>query len=189
MTMTTYENRIKGRLSAHYVVDGVWGEAVSITNNMVLYSGADLLARALSGDKNAFLTTMYMEYTNEATPTADEPVRERTSVYYEALSDPKGYCRVPLTAAPGFRTSSSEYEGNILILKAQTEGTTENGPGLVDGVSNVVAAALAAAPSVSDKTLDRLFSSAVLKNGSSQLAPLPKIANAQIGIRWELKFL
>jgi hypothetical protein len=179
---TIIKNRVMGILSFFYVFnDGRW-EFIRRIQNEIMYSGADLMAQAIVGKREGFIRGMYMEYSN-GTPPAPAVSRDRAPVYYEGLGSPEGYIRVPLTAQPGYTPSTTDYQGNIVTVQAQTDGTYENGPGIVDGTSQIYAAALVAMPNPDDKSEDILFSAA------NTDAPIPKIANAQVGIKWDIKFL
>jgi hypothetical protein len=179
---TTVKSKIKGTLSFYNILDdGTWS-FIHKTNNEVMYTGADLMAKAVVGDASAIIRGMYLEYSN-ATPSAPAVDRTRTPAYYEGLTGSAGYIRVPLTASPGYTPSTPSYTGNIVTIQAQTNGTYENGPGIIDGTSKIYSAALVAMPDPSDKAKDILFSAA------NTGVDIPKIANAQIGIKWELKFL
>jgi hypothetical protein len=188
--MIICNNSIKGTLTTHLVENDVWGDVISKHDNMVVYGGSDILAKALVGDRDYVVNFMYLEYDNNSSPTAPTVDRSRGRAYYDTLSGTRGYCRVPLTAAPGFGVSDPEFNGNVLIVKAQTNDTYENGPGLLDGTSHIVSAALVCVPDVNDSSKDVVFSAAnLLAPGGSTLVPLPKIANAQVGVTWRVKFI
>lgn len=188
MKTTFPMNRIEGILSLFYVFGNTW-ELIRKVHNEVLYSGADLMANAIVGAPKMHIAGMYMEYDNSGSPSAPAVDRTRTPAFYEALISPQGYARVPLTAMPGYAPSDPEYAGNIVTVQAQTDGTVENGPGFVDNTTQIYSAALVSMPDPADKSQDIIFSAANLyDSGGSVLAPVPKIANAQIGIKWDIKF-
>jgi len=188
-TLFNANDRIEGIPSFFYVFpDGRW-EFIRKTKNMILYSGSDMLAKQCVGTPKMHIAGMYMEYDNVLPITAPVVDRTRTPAYYEALAGTRGYMRVPLTAAPGFASSDPEYLGNTVTVQAQTNGTFENGPGIVDGDTNIFAAALVIMPVPSDKSEDILFSAAnSYELDLVTIAPIPKIANAQVGVKWDLKF-
>lgn len=182
---TIIKNRIQGVLSFYYVFpNGEW-EFIQRVKNEIMYTGADIMAKAIVGASDMYIRGMYMEFDNSGTPPTPAVGRDRTPAYYEALALPgtQGYCRVPLTASPGYTPSAAEYNGNIVTVQAQTDGTYETDVALIDGTSEIYAAGLVVMPVPSDKGQDILFSAA------NCVAPIPKIANAQVGIRWDVKFL
>ena len=189
-TLFSMNDRIEGIMSIFYVFGNRW-EFVRKSKNMILYSGADIMAKAIVGTPKMRIGGMYMEYSNEVPAISAAPAvtRDRLPADYEALTTPYGYSRVPLTAAPGFAPGDVEYQGNIVTVQAQTNGSSEAGEPLTDNVSYVYAAALVAMPEPDDKAQDILFSAAnIYEPDLVTLAPVPKIANAQIGIKWDLKF-
>ena len=190
MQTLSVNKRIKGTLSLYHILpDGTW-QFIQKTTNDIMYSGSDLMAKAIVGTPGMAIRGMYMEYDNVSPITAPAIDRTRTPAYYEALTGSRGYMRVPLTAGPGFTASDTEYTGNIVTVQAQTNGTFENGPGIIDGTTQVFSAGLVVMPDPADKSQDILFSAAnIYDSGGATLAPVPKIANAQIGIKWDIKFL
>lgn len=184
-TSLNIKQMVQGILSFYYVYpDGRW-EFIRRIKNDVMYTGANLLARSLVGQTGMFVRGMYMKYNNdESLPGAIS--RDLAPSDFESLSSPWGYARVPLTASPGFKDGSSDYDvypsGNVVTVQAQTDGTYEAGVTFDDSCW-VASAALVAMPDPDDKTKDIIFSAA------NSDALIPKIANAQVGIKWDIKFL
>jgi hypothetical protein len=154
-------------------------------SNLILYSGADILASALSGLPGGVVNGMYMEYKNDAIGVGPSVTRDRDASYYTSLSGDYGYCRVP-TISGVTSSSGADYEGNEITFVAITDGTYGGGA-LTDGVSRFYGAGLISSPAWSDPSSDRLFS-ALNFEASSVLTPVIKAANAQFGVRWKIRF-
>jgi hypothetical protein len=158
------------------------------TKNLILYSGADILARVLTGDTDYKVNGMFLEYRN-GIPAAPSITRSRVRTYYEGLVAPSGYVRVPTLAAASFAASSTDYSGNMVTYIATTDGTYVNGPGIADGVSQFYAAALVAMPDFADRTQYIVFSASNFLNSTLAFTPITKVANAQISVKWTIKFI
>lgn len=160
-------------------------------DNLILYSGADIAAKAIGGIAGGVVNAMYFEYSNVAIAVGPALARDRDETYYPGLlaANSVGYSRVPTIATPALTPSSADYVGNQVEFVAVTDGTYEaGGIALTDGTSRIYGMALVAVVDWADQTTDRLFS-AVNIEVSGALSPITKIANAQIGARWKIRFL
>lgn len=180
MKETYNTNPVKGHLRIYQEKDGL-RELIHEQDNLILYSASDIMAKAIVGD-NLVITGMYMEYDNSGTPPTPTVSEDRKTDYYEGLSGDQGYIRVPVSCKAGYASSDeSKYEGNIVTIHAKTNGTVVNGPGMIDNTSQIYSAALVAMPDPSDRSKDVIFSATNLTS------PVPKIANAQVSISWDIK--
>ena len=157
--------------------------------NLVVNSGMDLLAKAISGNK--FINGMYMAYENSAPPIIEpSPQLTDTIALYQGAgsTDPKGFVRVPTIANPSFSASDVQYNTNKVTFVGISDGQVaiaDGGNTVQDGVSQFYGAALV----YLDPTLladDILFASVIF--GDSGPSEFEQIAGAQIGIRWSVYF-
>ncbi len=176
--------KIKGKVDVYLVERGLWIPAVSCSN-MLLYSGYDILAKVLAGDPGYTVNGMYIQYYN-GVPSAPVISKSRTPAYYTALTSPDGVCRVKTVADPSFKATSPSYSFNKAGFTAITDGSTLAGATIQDGVSNFYSIALAAIPDINDQSRDVLFSAANIVDGTGALAPILKVANSQVGFKWEI---
>lgn len=136
------------------------------THNLILFSGADVLAQCLAGNSKFAVTTMYLEFKNLGSPGDPivPPAFDRTGGigYYNGLvsSLDTDFIRVPLTVNPTITPSGLEYNGNRLTFFGMTEGTTGFfGKPFNPGVNSAVyGAGLIAAPDADDQSQDVVFS-------------------------------
>lgn len=159
-------------------------------HNLILYSGADVLAAALSGKAGWFVNTMYLEYQNLASPSDPTviPTFSRGpnsgSAYYNTLgaSPNSDFLRVSLLTNPLITsTNPSIYDGNQVAFFALSEGSV-GFFGKVFGPSvnsAVVGAALVCAPDPTDQATDVVFAR-TYTNIDKILAQ----AGFQIGVNW-----
>ena len=162
--------------------------------NLILYSGADILARALSGTPGWFVNTIYIEYQNLASPS-DSPVipaYDRTVPsgigYYNGLgASPNGdFLRVPLLTNPLLSSSDpTNYNANQIAFFALSEGATGFFGKLFNPSVNscVIGGALIAAPVVDEQSSDVVFSRTYLTPDKILLQ-----SGYQIGLNWILQF-
>lgn len=148
------------------------------TEILVLYGGADIMARFLAGAINV----MYIEFQNLAHPAdpVTRPTYDRSGgrAYYDGLgAGGKDYLRIPITVSPERDASDANYEGNRVTFFAMTEGTVGvHGNTFSDVVNSAVhGAALVYAPDPNDQTQDIVYSRAYF---DKQL----KAANQQVGV-------
>jgi len=157
--------------------------------NLIVYSGADVVARCLAWQELYVPRVIYFEFSN-ATPPTVSPTRADDSLsYYENLylaTGDEDYLRVPISVTP-LTTSSdaSKYDANVVTYYSLTAGTAGEGGGVTFSEaagSKVYGAALVAAPDLNDKTKDVIMSRVYF---SSSLSKGP----AQVGIQWEIECL
>lgn len=119
--------------------------------NMVVYGGADVLARLLAGQNNYRIQHFYLEFQNIAgspTPLAVSRANNAATVKSYLTTD-KDLLRAPLAATPLISASSGTYAGNQATFYALSTATTGllNGLGFGPGTnSKVMALCLVAAP-------------------------------------------
>jgi hypothetical protein len=148
------------------------------------------------------ISAMYIEYENidpELTISTPSFGRNVDITYYNALVDSqtRNFIRVPLSIEPALSVSAGydanlpiNQSGNQLTFFAQTaearvvyEG--ENRQFNSANNSRVYAAALVAAPVLSDRSKDVVFARTVFSGGNQ----VTKEASSQIGITWDVAFL
>lgn len=159
--------------------------------NLVLYSGADILARLLSGDAKFAVGAMYIEFKNLADPSdpITPPPFDRTGgiAYYNGLasSPDTDFLRVPLAVSPAFTASSTDYEGNQVTFFAQTEGLSGFHGKLFGPANNsaVYGAGLIATPDLPDQSQDRVFSRVY-----AGIDKVLKESGFEIGVTWTIRF-
>ena len=157
-------------------------------HNLILFDGADILARVLTGDPKYAVGTMYMEFKNTTLPITP-PVFDRGggAAYYAGLqpSSDVDFLRIPLTILPTIEPSDSNYEGNQITFFGISEGSTGFwGRAFNPTVhSKVYGAALVATPDISDQSQDKVFSRVY-----SGIDEIPKELGFGIGITWVIRF-
>lgn len=177
--------KVSGHVDVFTVTDGIWTLAASFKND-VMYSGYDILAKVLGGDPAYTVNGMYIQYYNGA-PSEPTITKNRVPGYYSALTTPNGVCRVKTLSDPAYTATSSLYVGNKVSFAAMTDGTTFAGASVQDGTSQFFSIALAAMPVITDATQDVLFSAANIYNSSNVFTPILKVANSQMGFKWDIR--
>jgi hypothetical protein len=175
---------VAGFVEVYSVKDGIWTPIASFKNT-VLYSGYDILGKVVGGDSDFTVNGMYIQYRNGA-PSEPVIAKDRVPGYYTSLSSPEGVCRVKTVADPSYSATSSLYDYNKVSFTAITDGSTLAGASVQDGVSNFYSIALVAIPDLADQTKDVLFSAANIYAGAV-FTPILKVANSQVGFKWEIK--
>jgi len=171
-----------GYIEVNWVVNGIWMPVWSQTN-LILYSGYDIMARAVGGDQ--LVNGMYFEFSNAvAPPTPPAIAKDRKTDYYESLSGDLGYVRnVTVGRVPVFDTSGTDYQNNRVTFMGIADRAAEtSGAAVIDNVSQFYSVALVSVPDLADRTQDTLFSAGNLAT------VLTKPANAHIGVRWTIEF-
>lgn len=173
-----------------YSFDPVTGKIDRVVEgpNLVMYSGADIMARLVAGDRSYTPAAIYFEYENLVDP-GNVPVppaysRSDGIGYYNGLASPRDYLRVPITVTPTISSSDEDkYDGNQTTFFAITSGS-EGVHGLPFSEANnskVFGYAIAATPIPEDPQNDVIFSR-TYKEG------ILKTTGRQIGIQWPLRF-
>ncbi len=163
--------------------------------NTVLFSGADIMARVVSGDSEFKISAMYFEYENLAVPSDPivAPAFDRSGglAYYQGLSNPKDYLRVPIDIGVSLMSSDAAlYDNNQATFFALTGGTVGvNGrPFTAAANSTVYGVALAATPVLADPTQDVVFSRAYFPDSGGGENKFLKEVGTAIGVDWAIRF-
>jgi hypothetical protein len=189
---------IKGRYTLWEISEaGLWTPLFSRENTLMATFGWAACRLFGFGDTDYRISRVYIEYENVTLPA--DPVTppsydaNDSRSYYDNLSSPRDYLRVPVIGNPDVQIASG-YEGlftegvdgNKLVFFAQTAGTSgENGVAFSNAVnSKVFGLALVAAPVDSDKTQDVIITRGYYATADQKV----KDASAQIGVTWELDF-
>jgi hypothetical protein len=148
------------------------------------------------------ISAMYIEYENiDPALTVSTPSfgRNVDITYYNSLSDSqtRNFIRVPLSIEPALSVSAGydanlpvNQSGNQLTFFAQTSEARVVYAGAARQFSSannsrVYAAALVAAPVLSDRSKDVVFARTIFSGGNQ----VTKEASSQIGITWDVAFL
>jgi hypothetical protein len=161
------------------------------TPNEILFGGADIMARLLSGRPEFKIGALYFEFENGTHPAAITPpsfTRKDGLSYYLGLTDDpvRDFLRVPLTTLPNIVSSDADdYEGNQVNFFAITEGVAGfHGKTFDASVSSAVfGIASAATPDPTETTTDVVFARAY-----SGVGQVPKEDNFQIAAQWFARF-
>lgn len=163
--------------------------------NLILYGGSDIMARVLGGDDEYKVQAMYFEFENLADPgdLIAEPTFDRSGglTYYQGLSSPKDYLRIPITVSPSILSSDiTKYVGNQVTFFALTGGTQGvNGVAFNEASnSTVYGVGLAATPVLNDPTQDIVFARAYFPGSGSGANKFPKQVGHAIGTDWSVRF-
>ena len=164
-------------------------------HNLILYSGADIMAQCLSGNAAYAVAAMYLEFQNNAGSSSSSssssiapPTFDRTGgvAYYNGLagSPDRDYLRVPLTVNPSISASSALYTGNQITFFGVSEGTVGfNGkPFGESSNSSVLGAALVSTPDWASQASDQVFSRVY-----SGIDAVRKETGFEIGVTWTVR--
>lgn len=196
---------VRGRVSL-WQVDDATGARVLLHSqpNQIQYSWGHIAARQLgfrrqAGRPDYYISAMYLEFENLASPSATVTVptftRDLSLTYFNELMDSatQDFLRVPMRLEPtlGISTGYAPYftegvDGNQLTFFVQTAGVTGvHGKTFSHTVnSKIYAATLVAAPVFSDRTQDVVFARTTFSGGNQ----VTKEASSQIGITWDIAF-
>jgi len=185
LTINTGRNIVRF-MSMDRITGKVYKEVFS--KNLVLYGGADILAKLLAGNSNYAISGLYIEYDNAGgTPTPPAFDRSADKSYYDGLiSDPnRDYLRVSLAAAPLFTASSSDYDFNRLTFLGISDGTVGVHGKVFSSAANstVFGAALYCAVDPSDSSQDLIYAR------TYSTGALAKAAGLSIGVSWLTEIL
>lgn len=134
-------------------------ELVVDKKNLIMYSGADLLARALGGEANSGISHMYIGFNNTGsfTPIPITKASVASDFWSSLYTDPFGVLRLPLSFAPGY-FNDTNYSNNIVLFSVVI-ASAESFHGAAFGASSsIYEAALVSAATPSDYRQDQLFS-------------------------------
>lgn len=159
--------------------------------NTVVYSGADLLAKALAGSSYSAITNMYVGFNNDAgfptsptPPTVNKTDTAQTMIefYTDNVGDGFGGLRLPLSLIPSYLTTSSSYVNNVVVFTTTVvSATAVAGDAFAAGTSQIYEVGLVAAGASSTVASDKLFSRA-------QFDPITYVANYNLTINWGVRF-
>lgn len=158
--------------------------------NLVLYGWADVATQLHAGNAEYRVGTMYFEFENLANPAdmIPPPTFDRSGgvSYYNNLSSPKDFLRVPITISPTIISSDpSKYQGNQITFFTVTEGAAGEHGVIFDNASNstVYGYGLVSSPVQSDQSQDIVVARTYPTGGQ-----ITKPLNAQIGAQWTIRF-
>jgi hypothetical protein len=160
--------------------------------NLILYSGADILGRLLAGQSAYAINMVYLEFQNTVGAIVPPAVSRADGVaYYNGLSasPDTDFLRLPLLVEPSMDASSADYESNQVTFFAESEGTEGffAKPFAEASSSFVFGAALVAAPDPTDQSKDIVFSRVYLGELGWTDA-IDKQDGKQIGLTWAIRF-
>jgi hypothetical protein len=159
-------------------------------SNLILYSGADLMAQAL-GNSGKQLNYLYFEFTNQNTISPVTPARDQGIGYYNMLPGSSGgnvgpdYLRVPLVTNPVLSSTGANYAGNSVTFSAMTAGyaTGVHGLAITDGTSKFYGVALASIGANDVPAQDVVFSRSYFDANA-----ITKLAGQQLAAYWSIIF-
>lgn len=96
--------------------DPITGKSELIVDkkNTILYTGSDLLAKALGGEPNTAISHMYLGYSNNSGQPAPGYTIAKDATTFSTTT-PLGYLRVPLTFPASF-LKETNYDNNIVVF-------------------------------------------------------------------------
>jgi len=168
-----------GKVTVSLVKDGESTPIASFHNDLQ-DTGLEVIAQALCDTSS--INYMYLLYTNAASPTDIITTGSLTAEDLQETDMDKGFIRVPISGRSVAETVLT-FQG-VTIAAATAAAEASGSPAVTDGTSNFYAAGLVMAPVAAD-ALDILFSAAQFTNQEGNFF-ITKIANAQIGISWEV---
>jgi hypothetical protein len=160
--------------------------------NLILYSGADVLGRLLAGQSSYAVNMLYLEFQNTVGAITPPAVSRADGIaYYNGLSGSPDtdFLRLPLLVDPSVDASSDDYESNQATFFAESEGTTGFfGKAFSQSASSFVfGAALVAAPDPADQSKDIVFSRVYIGELGWTDA-IDKQDGKQVGVTWAIRF-
>lgn len=166
-----------GKVTVSLVKDGESTPIASFHNDLQ-DTGLEVIAKALCDTSS--INYMYLLYTNAASPTDIVTTGSLTAEDLQDTDTDKGFIRVPI--------SGRSVAGTVLTFQGVTTAAAValSSPAVTDGTSKFYAAGLVMAPVPADALEDILFSAAQFTDQSEASFSITKIANAQIGISWEV---
>ena len=167
---------MKGSIELFDIRDNVWGDPILKQSNLITFQGSDVAARALAG--NIKVDGMYLCFENNTT-TSYVAQQTNNAGYYQTEIADRGLVRIPTIAVPEYSKSSDDYVNNKVIFTAVTDGTSFG----TESVSTGSVFKHAALVSLADDAVNDLIFSC-----TDLASDIPKIAGAQIGIKWTINF-
>lgn len=164
-------------------------------HNLIMYSGADIMAQCLTGAVSYAVAAMYLEFQNNAGSSSSSssssvapPTFDRTGgiAYYNGLAGypDRDYLRVPLMVNPTIVASSALYNGNQITFFAISDGIVgfHGKPFGESSNSAVIGAALVATPDWASQATDQVFSRVY-----SGIDAVRKETGFEIGVTWTVR--
>jgi hypothetical protein len=160
--------------------------------NLILYSGADILGRLLAGQSAYAINMLYLEFQNTVGAIVPPAVSRADGIaYYNGLSSSPDtdFLRLPLLVEPSVDASSTDYESNQATFFAESEGTAGffAKPFSEAASSFIFGAALVAAPDPADQSKDIVFSRVYIGELGWTTA-IDKQNGKQVGVTWTIRF-
>lgn len=160
--------------------------------NLILYGGADVLAKLLAGNPEYKINAMYLEFKNLADPSdpITPPVFDRTGGrdYYDGLvsSLDTDFVRVPLASVPLLQATDTDYSNNQITFFSISSGSVGFHGKTFSSAANsaVYGAALVATPGGSDQAQDVVYARVY-----SGIDKILKESSREIGVTWVTQFL
>ena len=166
-----------------------WFPITEWKSNTVLYEWGAIAGRLFNGaGMNYSIGGMYLEYENVSSPSTDATIptfgRDRSISYFNNLSTPNDYLRVPLTSTQLLSSGDDYPNGNQCVFFARSQGTSgvHAVPFSNAANSKIIGASLVAFVDDTDATQDLVLSSMYFSLAEQQL----KTTTSQIGVEWEL---
>jgi hypothetical protein len=191
------EAYVLGQVQGFRVPDGVtdhrlWSPETPLVKNQILYAWGTIiqkLLRNLKDNKNYWIGGMYIEFDNSGAPVNPTPTITRNAglSYYNSLSSPRDYLRVPIAATEESSSNLTNFpDNNVAHFYAQTAGTVGvHGLTFSDSVnSRVYGGALVAFRDPEDAAQDLVFSRFYFASANQLL----KVVGSQIGLLWKPTF-
>jgi hypothetical protein len=179
-----------GKVTSYiYDEDTLLFKKIEEIHNLVVFSGADIIAKAITGDTAYRLSTLYFEFDNVTLSPPPSYLTDRTAdrSYYDFSAGTRDFLRVPLSGAPAMAASTVDYDGNQLTFFGMTSGSGQLGgagtANYTNGVSSVIGVGLLASPTPLVQANDVLFARTYLT------VPIQKEANKQVAISWDITFI
>lgn len=174
------KNKISGEFSVFEVRGDSW-ELLHEQHNLITYSGADVMAKALAGDR--VINGVYLAFENSDVADYVEDAGNTAATYAAEVSG-RSFVRVKTLSRPIFSQSAPEYANNSVQFQGVTDGTSFfPGTPVQDGISKFYHTVLVSTLPGGDQTDDVVFSCATWS------VPITKVAGANLGIRWRVKLL
>lgn len=160
--------------------------------NLILYSGADILGRLLAGQSDYAINMLYLEFQNTSGAIIPPAVSRADGIaYYNGLSSSPDtdFLRLPLLVNPTVDASSPDYESNQATFFAESEGTAGFfGKAFSEAAASwVFGAALVVAPDPADQSKDIVFSRVYIGE-LGWAAAIDKQNGKQVGVTWTIRF-
>ncbi len=152
-------------------------------NNLIVYSGADILAKALAGVTDYKISHMYVGYKDPGAGSPAPAIAKANSivVYDSLISDSDyGFLRIPLSLIPSFFNETNYNNNNVVFTSTVLSGVEEHGLTFADGVE-IFEAGLACELTKGVRQDDVLFSRA-------SFTEIVYNNNYNLTISWAVKF-